>query len=376
MKTGIVIIGAGIAGVTCAITLRELGYDGTIMLISDEEGFPYKRTHLSKQLHRRILPGEFVTYSKQELERFQISYLVNSKVNLVDTINKLLLIEGQETPIPFETLILASGSTPKKLSAIKGSHAIYREADVHRLQEVLDDVPGESIHVVGGGILGVEVAEQLTRSGRKVNLYCQHPYPMVREMPRDLGIVLKDLLSSQGINLLSSRVFNKTNPPSLTVSALGVEPNISFLIKSGLGCDKGVLVNEFLETDHPNIFAIGDCAQLPDGSISHLWHQAEHQGKYCAMRMLGKKEPYTALPFRTKAEVFGKLIFSCGSVAGRTPEDQVFFRNGLHLWVRLMNNQTIGLACIGIRDKAFAKLAQEAVRHEWSLEKVQAVLLA
>jgi NAD(P)H-nitrite reductase large subunit len=371
MKPGIVIIGAGVAGVTCALTLRNLGYQEKITLVSDEPGLPYKRTHLTKQLYRKILPGEFTTYSQEVFETLYIDYFDNRFVDRVDLVNQYLSTPKSKKWLEYSHLILATGSTPKPLVQIMNSYPVYREQHVHQLQQALDQDLEASIHVVGAGILGVEIAEQLTRKGRKVLLYCDHEYPMVRELPKQIGVLVRDLLISQGIHLFSSNSFTTAPTQGFVVSALGVEPNIQIAQSCGLPCDRGILVNEYLETAVPGVYAIGDCAQLPDGSISHLWHQAEFQGEYCARRVLGEKSLFQLLPFRTKAEVFGWLVFSCGSVTGITQDDYQIKGENLHLWVRLEENRTTGIAFLGKRDKAFAKIVQTAVREQWAFEQVE-----
>ena len=376
MKPGIVIIGAGIAGVTSAVTLRNLGYLGKITLVSDEPGLPYKRTHLSKQLYRKILPGEFTTYTQEALANLEIDYYDNRVVDGVDLINHSLSTHESKRWLEFSQLILATGSSPRPIVQCMNSFPVYNEQHVNHLQYALDQDLQVPIHVVGAGILGVEVAEQLTRQGRKVMLYCDQEYPMVRELPKQIGVQLRDLLLSQGIQLLPSRLFTNASVQGFVVSALGVEPNIQIAQSCGLPCDRGILVNEYLETAVPGVYAIGDCAQLPDGSISHLWHQAEFQGGYCARRVLGEESPFQSLPFRTKAEVFGWFVFSCGTVSGITQDDFLIVGEDLQFWVRVEENRTTGIAFIGKRDKGFAKIAQKAVREQWTLEQVKTLARA
>ena len=370
MKTDIAIIGAGIAGLTCAQRLRELGYPGSITLISDEPGFPYKRTHLTKQLYRPLAAGEFATQTQQSLDAVHISFRGNTSIDRLDLENRVLHTMADAESIAFDQLVLATGARPRKSPVLDHGYPVYRESQVLQLQTALDKHPNEEVHILGGGILGVELAEQLTRRGRKVHLYSNHPHPMAREIAPELGLRLKKILQSKGVTILPDSAFPFRNPPALTVLALGVQPDVRLALTSGLDCDRGILVNQFMETSHPGVYAVGDCAQLPDGSVSHLWHQAEDQGRYCAQRIMGSDQMIASLPFRTKAEVFGNLIFSCGSITGSTAGDSFVQGDAISLWIRLQDNRAVGLAFIGERDKSLAKLGQNAVREGWSLERI------
>ena len=199
---------------------------------------------------------------------------------------------------------------------------------------------------------------------------------MARELPNPLGNRLLGLLADHGVDISFGVTSPNLDPDSLVLSALGVQPQTLLAQSSGLHVGAGIKVNSFLETSVEHVYAVGDCAEHEDGSISHLWHQAEEQGEYAAKRIWGESTPFTPQIFRTKAEFFGQRVFSSGIIHQSPEVDkgdvfEMWSNAGLDFWARFRNERLIGLSFIGDWPKDFGKWALQGVREGWTREGVK-----
>ena len=245
----IVVLGAGIAGLSAAKSLREAGYSEHLILLGGEQGLPYKRTHLSKNLYRPMVRGEFAMISPDEIKSLEIDYRSPVWAEKINHQKKILYL-GPES-ISYSKLVLALGSAPLV------SPGYYFEDDFLRLQKALE---GQSRHVriFGSGVLGAELAEQLARQGHRVTMTCRGVYPMARELPNPIGSQLIQLLEENGIEISFGSSPASPDADALSLSALGVQAQTQLARSSGLEVRGGICVNAYLETSVPDIIAIGE----------------------------------------------------------------------------------------------------------------------
>lgn len=325
MSAGILIVGAGQAGVMTAEALRTGGYEGPITLLGDEPHGPYHRPPLSKAwLAGEMDAAQLVMRAPEMLARKRIELRTGTSVRSIDrTAKKLSLTDGSE--LAYEGLVLATGSTPRALPLPGGNApgvlALRGRDDASAIagRMVACIEQNRPIVVIGGGFIGLEVAATARKKGATVTV--------LEAAPRLLGRVLAPVLSdwyaelhrSHGVQLmLGAQVAaietgsdgavsgvrladGSVVPAGLVVVGIGVTANDQLAQAAGLECDRGIVVDACGRTSDPAIVAAGDCTarRLPDGSLLRLEsvQNATEQGKSAAAALLGQERPFTATPW-------------------------------------------------------------------------------
>jgi NADPH-dependent 2,4-dienoyl-CoA reductase/sulfur reductase-like enzyme/nitrite reductase/ring-hydroxylating ferredoxin subunit len=311
-----VIIGGGGAGNAAAEMLRREGYAGGVTIISDDAAAPYDRPNLSKDYLAGTAPEEWIPLRPPEfyLEN-GIELRLGTTATAIDIARRHVILGGGEE-LGFDKLLLATGAEPIRLQAPGGDLP-----DVRTLRSLADSRDliararkGSHAVVVGASFIGLEAAAALRHRQVEVHVVAPEARPMERVLGPELGDFVRQLHESHGVvfhlghtvgAIEAGRVRLDNGVPidaDLVVVGIGVRPRIYLAQQAGLAIDRGVLVNEYLETSAPGIFAAGDIARWPDAysgeqlRIEH-WVVAERQGQTAARNMLGQRERYAAVPF-------------------------------------------------------------------------------
>ena len=325
IQAGIVIIGAGQAGVQTAESLRAGGYAGRITLLGDEPHGPYHRPPLSKAWLAGEMDGaQLVMRAPEMLARKQIELRTEVKVASIDrAAQQVLLADG--SALPYSGLVLATGSTPRRLPLPGGNaagvHALRSREDADAISARLALCAERQLPVVviGGGFIGLEVAATARKKGLDVTV--------LEAAPRLLGRVLAPALSDwyaalhrgHGVKLVFDARIEALEtaadgavsgarladgsllPAGLVVVGIGVNANDGLAQAAGLECERGIVVDACGRSSDPAIVAAGDCTarRLADGSLIRLEsvQNATEQGKSAAATLLGQPRPFTATPW-------------------------------------------------------------------------------
>ncbi|HRI27094.1 MAG TPA: FAD/NAD(P)-binding oxidoreductase [Chitinophagales bacterium] len=310
-----VIIGNGVAGITAALYLRKLNSECRITVISAESPYFFSRTALMYVYMGHLTFNQTKPYEDHFWQKNRIG-LLNDRVTSVNFEQKTLHLQSGNT-IGYHKLLLATGSTPNKLQApgseLAGVQNLYSLHDLELLNQ-----NSRGIHqavVVGGGLTGAEVAEMLLSRGISVTFLVRENSYMRSVLPPEESGMVANHIKAHGVQLKLATQLQAILPneqdrvkavtthngevisAQLVVVTTGVSPNIAFLKNTGLATDKGILVNQHLQTNIPDVFAAGDCAQflqpLPDRqAIEQTWYTAQMQGKTAAFNLLGHTKPY------------------------------------------------------------------------------------
>ncbi len=322
---GIVIIGAGQAGVQTAEALRSSGYEGSITLLGDEADGPYHRPPLSKAwLAGDMEAAQLVMRAPEMLARKHIELRTSVTVTGIDrAAQRVLLADG--TSLAYSGLLLATGSTPRRLPLPGGNAAgvlaLRSKSDANAMAErmalcIEKNLP---VVVIGGGFIGLEVAATARKKGLAVTVLEAAPRLLGRVLAPKLSDWYAELHRSHGVNLVFDARIAALNvgadgavtgvqmadgtvhPAGLVVVGIGVNANDQLALAAGLECDRGIVVDGCGRTSDPAIVAAGDCTarRLPDGSLLRLEsvQNATEQGKSAAAALLGQDRPFTATPW-------------------------------------------------------------------------------
>jgi 3-phenylpropionate/trans-cinnamate dioxygenase ferredoxin reductase subunit len=324
-EPGMVIVGAGLAGVQVAEGLRAGGCTGTITLFGDEAQPPYHRPPLSKAwLAGEADAAQLVMRSPEALAKKQIDFRAGAPVVAIDRdLKRVHLADGSS--LAYAGLALATGATPRRLSIpgadAAGVVALRGRSDADEIKAGLADclARGLPLVVIGGGFIGLEVAATARKKGVSVTVLEAMPGLLGRVLTPQLSDWFAHLHRSQGVELvLGSQVGaieaaadgrvgavrcadGSRHPAGLVVVGIGVVANDGLARAAGLECERGVVVDACGRTADPSIVAAGDCTarRQGDGSLLRLEsvNNATEQGKCAAAALLGQARPFAGVPW-------------------------------------------------------------------------------
>ena len=377
----IVIVGAGAAGTAAAEMLRRCGYRGDLTLVDDDEGSPYDRPNLSKDYLAGNAPEEWIPIRPPTFYDEHQVMVMRGRATRLDPASRTLHVDGR-APLTYDALILATGAEPVRLT-VPGAEL----PQVHYLRTLRDSRTiaaaaerAKNAVVIGASFIGLEVAAAIRTRNAKcaVHVVAPEALPLERVMGRELGQFIKSLHEEHGVVFHLQQTATKIERDTLSLGSgerlaadlvvvgVGVRPRLQLAQDAGLRIDKGVLVNEYLETSAPCVFAAGDIARWPDPHsgapirVEH-WVVAERQGQVAARNVLGARERFEQAPFFWSAHYDVSINYVGHAEAwdrvdvDGTPKDR-------DVAVRFVKgNQTLALATI-FRDKESldAEVAMEA----------------
>jgi 3-phenylpropionate/trans-cinnamate dioxygenase ferredoxin reductase subunit len=324
MHESVVIIGAGLAGLSVVRALRSRGFSGKLTVIGDEPIAPYDRPPLSKAFITGPSEPPMLCDAK-DLESMDLR-LATKVLGLSD--NEVHLSNGER--IRFDACVICTGlraRLPKAFSQAPSVFVLRTLADATALKQRL--ASADDVLVVGGGFIATELADSAATLGKRVTMVFPEPTPLYAPLGPSLGLAVGEWLLDRGVRMVSgSKVLHAESGPNgravvtlengsileadVLALGLGSMPNVEWLEGSGVQVDDGVLVNENLRAPgFENVFAAGDVAHVKGGQYGDFrfehWDNAIRMADVVAANVLGGNEVYKPLPYFW-TEVAGRMI--------------------------------------------------------------------
>ncbi len=315
-----IVIGAGHAGAQFALSLRQEGWAGKIIVIGDEVRLPYHRPPLSKS----VLAGEksaedILIRPSAVYEKADIAFRLATRVESIDREKRQVALDSGER-LDYDRLALMTGSRARRVALpgadLAGIHYLRSITDVAQIKK--DVVADRPAVIVGGGYIGLETAAVLRRAGMQVTVVELMERVLQRVTAAALSAFYQRVHTEEGVKILCntgveafvgsghvSEVLCSDGsrlPAELVIIGIGIVPNVELAAAAGLKVDNGILVDEFARSSDHNIVSAGDCTRHYN-RLYERWirlesvQNASDQARIAAMTLCGKEKPYEALPW-------------------------------------------------------------------------------
>ena len=356
----VVIVGASLAGLRAAETLRSEGFDGEITVVGAEPHHPYDRPPLSKKLLAGALePPQIALRRPDEVAALAVTWRLGVEATSLDTKRRaVVLASGEE--LPYDGAVIATGAEPRRLPNEPPEARVLRTIDDSLALHGLIRAGDKQVVVIGAGFIGLEVAATARQLGNRVTVLEALPAPLIRGLGADIGSIIGAIHVDHGVELRCGAVIGSISRDGVTLDSgehviadvvivgIGVAPATQWLEGSGLELRDGVVCDAMLNAGDPMIYAAGDVARWfnelygEEMRVEH-WTNAAEQGAAAAKNLLAESRgdatvPYAPVPFFWSDQYDRRIQFLGRSanhdeiaVVSGTPEDRQFvalYRSG------------------------------------------------
>ncbi|MBO0938666.1 FAD-dependent oxidoreductase [Fibrella sp. HMF5335] len=384
----VVIIGNGIAGITAAREVRK-GADDKITVISSETDHFFSRTalmyiYMGHMTYAHTKPYEDFFWAKNRID------LLRAHVNRIDFEQKKLTTDNG-TVLTYDVLVLALGSKPNRPgslgTSLRGVQGLYGKPDLDQMEQLTAEGIQKAV-VVGGGLIGIELCEMLLSRHIPVSFLVREPSFWRSVLPEEESQLVTRHIRAHHVDLhlntevtelhddgsgrvgaVTTKAGNRLDAQFVGVS-VGVSANIDWLRNGPLDVDRGILVDEMLQTNLPDVYAIGDCVQhrnpprSTNGAVrrptEQIWYTGRIMGETLAKTLLGKPTVYNPGVFFNSAKFFDIEYQTYGDVPANLPDDgslkTVYWEHpngeiGMRINCRADSGAVTGMNALGIRQR-------------------------
>lgn len=377
MKASIVIIGNNAAGTSAAESIRKRNSDCNILIITTDNDYGYYRPMLPDYISGDYNKNMFYLHDKSWYQDNNIKLMLNTEVTKLSPDNKTVTTSDNQV-IPYEKLILANGSSnfipPITDHNKTGVFSLKSKLDADNIKEYAKN--SKSVIVIGGGLLGLEVAWELKSLGLNIIVLEAENRILPRQLDEQGSQMLEDGIRKTGIKALTGALANgiigheKVTgvqlcdgvllPCDMVIISAGIRSNSQLARDAGLEVSRGVVVDENMKTSNDSIYACGDVAEFDNVSIA-IWPVAIEQGKVAGANVVGDTLAYkNAIP----SNVFNGMdmnVFSIGDIGTNEDNDYKTIvqnepKNGIYKKLVFLDNKFVGGILIGDIKKSLAMI--------------------
>ena len=384
--TDYLIIGNGVAGTTAAENIRKIDKEGDITIVTGEDLPFYHRIRLTEYISGEIAEDDLVARKKEWYGNQNINLELMTRITRAEDQEKVIITEDNRT-LSYDRLLIATGShsfiPPIKGSEKKGVFALRTIKDARDISAYAGKI--EDVVLIGGGLLGLEAGNALRKLGKRVTVVEFFPRLLPRQLDVDGAKRLQGIMEEMGF---SFRLDAKTQEitggdqvdgvlleggealsSEMVIISAGVRPNMELAENLGLDHDKGIKVDEHLQTNRAHIYAAGDVAEFK-GMVYGIWPAAMEQGKIAGNNMAGGDMVYEGTVMANTLKVVGVDLASAGNIdADNEFKSLVFTDEKIYKKIVIEDDRITG--CIMLGDtKGFNKMTK-AISEKMDVSKIK-----
>lgn len=387
----IVIIGNSAAGIAAVESIRSLDKGAKISLISDEDYPAYQRYDLSNYLSGQILEAQLIYRLEEFYKENNIDLILGKKVIRVEPQKNRLILEDNKK-IGYDSLLIATGASPK-FPDTPGIHkrGIFGFWTIKDAKDILGLLPvTKTVCVLGGGLIGLEVAACFKKRGMEVKLMVKSEQLLSQVADKTAADIIQRHLESNGLEILLGLEVveflgngdlkaikidsGKVIGCELVIIGKGISPNIGIVKNTEIKVNAGIIVDKFLRTSVENIFACGDCAETYDlcwerHRLNSSWANAVEQGTLAGRNLVGENLAYSGSMRMHSLELFGLPIVSMGMIKEEEGVEVISKfdeHNKTYKKLMLKNNYLKGAILLGNTENSSAYLELIKTRQDVS----------
>ncbi|AAL81656.1 NADH oxidase [Pyrococcus furiosus DSM 3638] len=341
----IVVIGSGTAGSNFALFMRKLDRKAEITVIGKEETMQYSPCALPHVISGVIeKPEDVIVFPNEFYEKQRIKLLLNTEAKKIDRERKVVVTDKGE--IPYDKLVIATGSKafvpPIKGVENEGVFTLKSLEDVRKIKEFIKKRNPKNAVVIGAGLIGLEGAEAFAKLGMKVTVVelLEHLLPTM--LDKDIAKIVEENMRKYGVDFKFGvgvdeiigdpvekvKVGEEEIDADIVLVATGVRANVELAKEAGLEVNRGIVVNEYLQTSDPDIYAIGDCAEVIDAvtgkrTLSQLGTSAVRMAKVAAENIAGRNVKFRPVFNTAITEIFDLEIGAFGITEERAKKEEI-----------------------------------------------------
>jgi nitrite reductase (NADH) large subunit len=373
----IVIIGNGIAGISAAESIRNKDSSCQIVMFSTEAYYHYSRPRVIEVLSGKTAAEQITIRKKDFYEKNNVLLHLSSKIIKLDVSSKNVILDNGSKE-SYDRLILAAGAS-SFLPPIEGTknEGVFTLRTIDDAKAILEySKEKKSAIVIGGGLLGIEAANSFGALGLSSTIVEVSDRLLPRQLDQDASLILQKLLEEKGIKFLLGKQTlsikkegDKLNPffqdgsfapGDIVLFSAGIRSSLSITEGSGIAVDKGIKINNYMETNIPGIYAAGDIAEH-NGIIYGLWMAGKEQGSSAGLNAAGEKAEYKGSVPSTKLKVAGIDLGCLGKIESG-PEIEVFTRQDKGAFKRIFIKERKLVGAILLGDSSRYQLLQNVMK--------------
>ncbi len=371
-----IIIGNGIAGIEAAQAIRKSDDEGDVTIIAKSKYPHYFRPRLIEYLAGKVTLEQIRIFKEDFYEKNRIENILDTKIVSIDRDTSSVVDENGKKYF-YDRLLIATGGVPFvppiKGVNTKGAFTLRGITDSDKILDYCKNL--DDIVVVGGGLLGLETAHSLALLGKKVSVIEVAPSLLPRQLDMNGGSILKKILEERGMvfyagESVSTIVEEKGSIKSVqlesgkvvdadaVIISAGIRPKVELAENAGLDINRGIVVNDYLQTSIDTIFAAGDNAEYR-GNLYGLWFAAKEQGKIAGLNMAGVKTEYRGTVMSSQLKIAGIDLYSAGDIFLEDSEQYVSKKNDSYMKFVVKDDSAAGAVVLG--DKEAIKVARKVM---------------